>query len=39
MPNINEIVLKLEVFKYATLLDSNMGYYHIRLIEMKLTYL
>ena len=29
MPKINEILLKLEVFRYATSLDLNMGYYHI----------
>ena len=28
---INEILLKLEGFQYATSLDLNMGYYHIRL--------
>ena len=33
MPKICELILKLEGFKYATLLDLNMGYYHIRLIE------
>ena len=31
MPNINKILLKLEGFHYAVLLDLNMGYYHIRL--------
>ena len=31
MTNINEMLLKLEGFQYATSLDSNMGYYHIRL--------
>ena len=31
MPNINEILLKLEYFWYDTSLDLNMGYYHIRL--------
>ena len=29
MPNINGMLLKLEGFQYATLLDLNMGYYHI----------
>ena len=33
MPKINEILLKLEGFQYATLLDLNMVYYHIRLSE------
>ena len=31
MPKINEMVLKLEVFQYATSLDLNMGYYHIQI--------
>ena len=33
MPKINEILLKLEGFQYATSLDLSMGYYHIRLSE------
>ena len=33
MPNINEMLLKLEGFYYATSLDLNMVYYHIRLTE------
>ena len=33
MPKVNEILLKLEVFRYATSLDLNMGYSHIRLRE------
>ena len=33
MPNINEIVLILAGFQYATSLYLNMGYYHIRLIK------
>ena len=33
MPKINEMLLKLEGFQYATSLDLNMGYYHIRLIK------
>ena len=33
MPKINEMLLKLEGFQYATSLDLNMGYYHIRLSE------
>ena len=31
MPNINEMLLILDGFQYATPLDLNMGYYHIRL--------
>ena len=31
MPNINEILLKLECLQYVLLLDLNMGYYHILL--------
>ena len=31
MPKIQDLLLKLEGFKYATLLDLNMGYYHISL--------
>ena len=31
MPKINEILLKLEGFQYATPLDLNMGYYNIQL--------
>ena len=31
MPNINEMLLTLEGFQYATSLDKNMVYYHIRL--------
>ena len=33
MPNINEMLFKLEGFQYATSLDLNMVYYHIRLIK------
>ena len=33
LPKICEMLLKLEVFKYATSLDLNMGYYHIRSIK------
>ena len=33
MTKINEILLKLEGFKYATSLDLDMEYYHIRLSE------
>ena len=29
MPNIREMLLKLEGFEYAMLLDLIMGYYHI----------
>ena len=31
MPKTNEMLLKLDGFQYATLLDLNMGHYHIRL--------
>ena len=31
MTKINEMLLKLEGFQYATSLYLNMGYYHIRL--------
>ena len=30
MPEIREIILNLEGFQYATSLNLNMGYYHIR---------
>ena len=33
MPNINEILLKLEGFQYDTSLDLSMGYYHFRITE------
>ena len=33
MPNINEMLLKLEGFQYATPLDLNMEYYYIQLTE------
>ena len=32
MPKIQEMLINLEGFKYATSLDFNMGYYHIRII-------
>lgn len=31
IPNIQDLLLKMEGFKYATSLDLNMGYYHIEL--------
>ena len=31
MPNINDMLLKLEGFQYATPLGLKMGYYNIRL--------
>ena len=31
IPKFQDLLLKLEGFKYATSLDSNMGYYHIEL--------
>ena len=33
MPNINEILLKLEGFQYAMSLDLRMVYYQIQFIE------
>ena len=33
MPDINEIILKLEVFQYAMSLNLNIEYYNIRLTE------
>ena len=33
MPNINEILLKLEVFQYDKSPDLNMRYYHIQITE------
>ena len=33
MPNINEMLFKLECFQYDASLDLNMVYYHIRLSE------
>ena len=34
IPKIQDLLLKLEGFKYATSLDLNMGYYHIKLCPM-----
>ena len=31
IPHIQDLLLKLEGFTYATLLDLNMGYYHTKL--------
>lgn len=31
VPNIKDMLLNLEGFQYATALDLNMGYYHVRL--------
>ena len=31
IPKISDVMQKLEGFQYATALDLNMGYYHIRL--------
>jgi hypothetical protein len=31
LPKIQDLLLKMEGFTYATALDLNMGYYHIRL--------
>ena len=33
MSTINEMLLRLRGFQYATSLDLNMGYYHIKLSE------
>ena len=33
MPKINEMLLKLEGYKYSTSINLNTGYYNIRLIE------
>ena len=33
IPKINVMLLKLEVFQYATYLDLNMVYYHIQLTK------
>ena len=33
MPNINEILLKLEGFQYAISFDLNVGYYDIQITE------
>ena len=38
MPKINEMLLELEGFLYATLIDLNIGYYHIRLRKTQITY-
>ena len=38
MPNINEMLLKLEGFQYAMSLDLNIVYYHIQLIKTQVTY-
>jgi len=34
IPKIQEMLLKLEGFKYGTSLDLNMGYYHIELTQV-----
>ena len=33
IPNIQDLLMKLEGFQWATALDLNMGYYHIELSE------
>ena len=38
MPNIDEMLFKLECFQYATSLGFNMGYYHIRFIKKQVNY-
>ena len=31
LPKIQDMLLKMEGFKYTTSLDINMGYYHIKI--------
>ena len=31
IPEIQDLILKLEGFQYATFLDLNMGYFHVKL--------
>ena len=38
MPKKNEMLLKLEGFQYAKSLYLNIGYYHILLRKMQVTY-
>lgn len=38
IPKIQDMLLKLEGFQWATSLDLNMGYYHIRLDPMSRSY-
>ena len=38
MPNINEIILKLEGLQYAVSLDLDMIYYHIRIRKKQIIY-
>jgi hypothetical protein len=35
IPNIQDMLLNLEGFQYATSLDLNMGYYHIELSRLE----
>ena len=37
MPKIREMLLNLEGFQYATLLDLNMGYYDILLRDQAIN--
>ena len=37
IPRIQDLLLKLERFQYATSLDLNMGYYHIELTPFSKT--
>ena len=39
MSKINEMLLKLEGFQYDISLNLNIGYYHIKLNKMQVTYL
>ena len=38
IPKMYQMLLKLEYFRYDTLLNLNMKYYYIRLSSEKLTY-
>ena len=38
MPKINECLLKLEGFQYATSIYLNIGYYHIELEKTQVIY-
>ena len=38
IPKIQDLLLKLEGFQYATPLDLNMGYYHIELLPESRQY-
>ena len=38
MPKINEMLLKLEYFKYAKSLDLNIGKHHVQLHQIEVIY-